>query len=182
MCAFTCSCHQPTSLQVPLRAQGHTLTLSPSNHYPQQMSCPDFYEWNARVQLTTWHPAPKGATRVLPSDYASKHWSGLIKDYYAARVRLHQEQALADAARGRPLNNTAVAALEAEHAYVHTHTHTHTHTSFHSGTCTHAHTYTHTHTHTHPPIQVQLDHRHGQVPNNSSWRRARSFGCDAEEV
>ena len=81
-----------------------------------------------------------------PSDYASKHWSGLIKDYYAARVRLHQEQALADAARGRPLNNTAVAALEAEHAYVHTHTHTHTHT--HPSIQVRAHTHTHTHTHT----------------------------------
>ena len=52
-----------------------------------------------------------------PIDYASKHWSGLIKDYYAARVQLHQKQALADAAKGKPLDRTAIAAIEALHAY-----------------------------------------------------------------
>ena len=86
--------------------------------YPQNlMSCPDFYEWNARVQLTTWHPVAKGSTQIQPSDYAAKQWSGLIEDYYAARVRLHQRQALADASKGRPLDTNATAALEAEHAY-----------------------------------------------------------------
>jgi alpha-N-acetylglucosaminidase len=88
----------------------------PDGSYPH-MSCPDFYEWNARVQLTTWHPTPKGSTRIQLSDYAAKQWSGLIKDYYAARVRLHQEQALASAAKGRPLDNNATALLEAEYAY-----------------------------------------------------------------
>ena len=28
-------------------------------------TCPDFYEWNARVQLTSWQPTPKGAS-VIP--------------------------------------------------------------------------------------------------------------------
>ena len=50
-------------------------------------------------------------------DMLAKQWSGLIKDYYAARIRLHQRQALADAAKGRPLDTNATAALEAEHAY-----------------------------------------------------------------
>ena len=82
------------------------------------MSCPDFFEWNARVQLTTWHPTPKGTARLSNStDYAAKHWSGLIKDYYAVRMRLQQRQALADGAEGRPLDSRAIAALEAEHAY-----------------------------------------------------------------
>lgn len=85
-------------------------------NYPQ-MSCSDFYEWNARVQLTTWHPTPNGSTRVQPSDYAGKHWSGLIKDYYAVRVQLHRQQALVDAAKGQPLDANATAALEASHAY-----------------------------------------------------------------
>lgn len=82
-----------------------------------QMSCSDFYEWNARVQLTTWHPVAKGSMQIQLSDYAAKQWSGLIKDYYAARIRLHQRQALTDAAKGQPLDTNATAALEAEHAY-----------------------------------------------------------------
>lgn len=46
------------------------------------MSCADFYEFNARSQLTTWNPTPKGAAVIPggPIDYASKHWSGLIND------------------------------------------------------------------------------------------------------
>jgi len=46
------------------------------------LDCPDFYEWNARCQLTTWIPTPVGATVKPdgPDDYASKHWSGLIND------------------------------------------------------------------------------------------------------
>ena len=51
------------------------------------------------------------------SDYAGKHWSGLIRDYYGGRVKLYQKQALADAAKGQPLNTTALAAIEAMHAY-----------------------------------------------------------------
>jgi alpha-N-acetylglucosaminidase len=56
--------------------------------YPTITTCAKFYEWNARVQLTSWNPTPKDATAVPdgPIDYASKHWSGLIGDYYAERV------------------------------------------------------------------------------------------------
>ena len=45
-----------------------------------QVACADFYEWNARSQLTTWNPTPPGAAKKPdgPDDYASKHWSGLI--------------------------------------------------------------------------------------------------------
>ena len=34
---------------------------------PQVKTCRDFYEWNARAQLTTW-----------AGGYAVKHWNGLI--------------------------------------------------------------------------------------------------------
>jgi len=90
----------------------------PDGNYPK-MSCPDFYEWNARTQLTTWNPTPKDSKQIPggPIDYASKHWAGLIKDYYGKRVQLHQTQALADAAKGQPLDKTAIAAIEALHAY-----------------------------------------------------------------
>jgi alpha-N-acetylglucosaminidase len=44
----------------------------------------DQYEWNARVQITTWGNrtcADKGGLR----DYAHKEWQGLLKDFYAKR-------------------------------------------------------------------------------------------------
>jgi hypothetical protein len=41
--------------------------------YPTITSCEKFYEWNARVQLTTWNPTPQGATKIPggPIDYVS---------------------------------------------------------------------------------------------------------------
>lgn len=44
----------------------------------------DLYEWNARVQITTWGnrtAADNGGLR----DYAHKEWSGLLKDFYYNR-------------------------------------------------------------------------------------------------
>jgi alpha-N-acetylglucosaminidase len=42
------------------------------------------YEWNARVQITTWgnrYCADTGGLR----DYAHKEWQGLLKDFYYVR-------------------------------------------------------------------------------------------------
>lgn len=44
----------------------------------------DLYEWNARVQITTWgnrNAADEGGLR----DYAHKEWSGILKDFYCKR-------------------------------------------------------------------------------------------------
>lgn len=44
----------------------------------------DLYEWNARVQITTWgnrECADKGGLR----DYAHKEWNGILKDFYYKR-------------------------------------------------------------------------------------------------
>lgn len=43
--------------------------------YPTITNCVKFYEWNARVQLTTWNPTPKGATQIPggPIDYVNAH-------------------------------------------------------------------------------------------------------------
>eukprot|EP00927_Polykrikos_kofoidii_P006951 TRINITY_DN1282_c0_g2_i1.p1 TRINITY_DN1282_c0_g2~~TRINITY_DN1282_c0_g2_i1.p1 ORF type:complete len:848 (-),score=115.97 TRINITY_DN1282_c0_g2_i1:42-2261(-) len=74
-------------------------------------TCSDFFEWNARSQITTWLPAKLDMTAWpfdTPLDYAAKHWSGLIKDYYAARVHVVAAQALKDASVGKVLNRTAV--------------------------------------------------------------------------
>lgn len=73
-------------------------------------SCEHFYEWNARVQITTWDPTPAGAAKPGKEtvDYASKHWSGLIRDYYAKRVKITAHQAELDNAAGRPLDGAAL--------------------------------------------------------------------------
>ena len=44
----------------------------------------DLYEWNARVQITTWGNrtcADEGGLR----DYAHKEWNGILKDFYYKR-------------------------------------------------------------------------------------------------
>ena len=44
----------------------------------------DHYEWNARVQITTWgnrHAAERGGLR----EYAHKEWNGVLRDYYYPR-------------------------------------------------------------------------------------------------
>ena len=71
------------------------------------------------MQLTTWNPTTKDAKAPPggPLDYASKHWSGLIKDYYAARARLVMKQAQTDAAAGKKLDTAAVDRIKAQHAY-----------------------------------------------------------------
>jgi len=56
----------------------------------ENISCADFYEWNARSQLTTWYPplSPSGEGGLIPrdGDYARKQWSGLCSGFYATRV------------------------------------------------------------------------------------------------
>ena len=54
----------------------------------------DQYEWNARVQITTWGNrtcADQGGLR----DYAHKEWQGLLKDFYYKRWSIYM-QALND--------------------------------------------------------------------------------------
>jgi alpha-N-acetylglucosaminidase len=81
--------------------------------------CAHFYEWNARCQITSWNPTPEGAKEVPdgPIDYAAKHWSGLIADYYAARVDKVLAAAMEDAAKGQPLDESKFELVKATHAY-----------------------------------------------------------------
>ena len=84
--------------------------------------CDDFMEWNARAQLTTWHPVdspshptpnPEGSGHEpWPGhidDYARKQWAGLVGDYYLPRVEQYVEQGLADADAGRCAPDPALA-------------------------------------------------------------------------
>merc|ERR1719188_2074093 len=87
----------------------------------------DFYEvgplkqpgGNARVQITTWDPTRKDAPKPGKDtvDYADKHWSGLIGDYYKPRVEVVMKQALIDAKAGRALDEAAVDRAKAILAY-----------------------------------------------------------------
>ncbi|CAJ1949486.1 unnamed protein product [Cylindrotheca closterium] len=82
-------------------------------------NCANFYEFNARSQITTWNPTPKDSKSIPggPIDYAAKHWNGLIKDYYIRRAADLLGRAIEDKTAGRPLNQTAVDELFASHAY-----------------------------------------------------------------
>lgn len=81
------------------------------------ISCADFYEWNARAQLTTWYPPTSRAYNVSApniNNYASKQWQGLVGSFYASRVRTVLAVALASAPG--PLNasreNSEIAAMQ----------------------------------------------------------------------
>ena len=57
-------------------------------HTPEEK---DRYEWNARVQITTWGDrvaADKGGLR----DYAHKEWNGLLRDFYYMRWKVYFDE------------------------------------------------------------------------------------------
>lgn len=69
----------------------------------------DLYEWNARVQITTWgnrYCADTGGLR----DYAHKEWNGLLKDFYYPRWKQYLD-ILSDELHGKlpvlPVGNSS---------------------------------------------------------------------------
>lgn len=78
----------------------------------------DLYEWNARVQITTWGPrecADKGKLR----DYAHKEWNGILKDFYYPRWEAYW-QTLRDNFEGKPLVELDYYAMEEPWTLSHT--------------------------------------------------------------
>lgn len=70
----------------------------------------DLYEWNARVQITTWGNrvcANDGGLR----DYAHKEWNGLLKDFYYKRWAAYW-QTLQDVLDGKPMMELDYYAME----------------------------------------------------------------------
>lgn len=70
----------------------------------------DLYEWNARVQITTWGNrtcADEGGLR----DYAHKEWNGLLKDFYYKRWTSYW-QTLQDVLDGKELVTLDFYAME----------------------------------------------------------------------
>lgn len=61
----------------------------------------NLYEWNARVQITTWGnrtAADEGGLR----DYAHKEWSGILKDFYRMRWSAYFDYLQASLEGGNP--------------------------------------------------------------------------------
>lgn len=70
----------------------------------------DLYEWNARVQITTWGDrvcANEGGLR----DYAHKEWNGILKDFYYKRWAAYW-QTLQDVLDGKPMVELDYYAME----------------------------------------------------------------------
>ncbi len=113
---------KPSQPIAPLTTATHARALSPPPPPPSPSfrSGADFYEWNARVQLTTWNPTVPGATQIPggPIDYASKHWSGLISGYYGSRAAMAQRMALQAAAGGQGWDKDAWTRAKATHASI----------------------------------------------------------------
>ena len=54
-------------------------------HTPEEKN---LYEWNARVQLTTWGNR-SASERGNLHDYAHKEWNGILKDFYYMRWKTY---------------------------------------------------------------------------------------------
>eukprot|EP01064_Diplonema_japonicum_P009889 TRINITY_DN17307_c0_g2_i1.p1 TRINITY_DN17307_c0_g2~~TRINITY_DN17307_c0_g2_i1.p1 ORF type:complete len:722 (+),score=146.96 TRINITY_DN17307_c0_g2_i1:36-2201(+) len=70
--------------------------LSDAQQWGKAKGNPAYYDWNARNQVTLW--GPKGEI----TDYASKQWSGLVKDYYKPRWELYLSTCAQASASGSP--------------------------------------------------------------------------------
>ena len=77
----------------------------------------DHYEWNARVQITTWgnrQAAEQGGLR----EYAHKEWSGVLRDFYYPRWKAYFE-ALYDTLDGKPMAQLDFYAMDEKWTLMH---------------------------------------------------------------
>lgn len=69
-------------------ARAWTASTSQDSNSSRPNDLADFYEYNARNQITLW--GPNGEI----NDYASKQWDGLIRSYYVPRWKIFVEYTL----------------------------------------------------------------------------------------
>ena len=67
-------------------------------HTPEEKN---LYEWNARVQITTWGNR-SASERGNLHDYAHKEWNGILKDFYYLRWKTYFD-ALTATLEGNPM-------------------------------------------------------------------------------
>ena len=110
--------------------------------YPTITSCPAFYEWNARVQLTTWNPTGKSHTHhssVAAINTATKQlpgWGVLPRSMalmptngdrnFSSRIIGSGHRVSAFQTPARHLVCCPHAYTAPTHIHIHIHTHTHT--------------------------------------------------------
>ncbi|KAG0024129.1 hypothetical protein BGZ81_007821 [Podila clonocystis] len=63
----------------------------------------DYMEFNARNQITWWGPQGQRAL----TDYASKHWGGLVKEFYYPRWQIFVDRVVSAVQAGKPLDYEA---------------------------------------------------------------------------
>lgn len=86
-----------------------------------------YYEWQARSQVSTWWPMAPSALlsndtfTKLPvlDNYANKHWNGLIRDFYAARVQCYVDQFTVDLPPHPPSPSQCQIGHEVPSTYLH---------------------------------------------------------------
>lgn len=77
----------------------------------------DHYEWNARVQITTWgnrDAAERGGLR----EYAHKEWNGVLRDFYYPRWKAYFD-ALAATLDGKPMREFDFYAMDEKWTLMH---------------------------------------------------------------
>lgn len=70
----------------------------------------DLYEWNARVQVTTWGNRTAANNGGL-HDYAHKEWNGLLRDFYYNRWKIWIDQQI-EQLNGAPMEDIDFYAIE----------------------------------------------------------------------
>ncbi|KFH63695.1 hypothetical protein MVEG_10388 [Podila verticillata NRRL 6337] len=63
----------------------------------------DYMEFNARNQITWW--GPQGQQGL--ADYASKHWGGVVKEFYGPRWQIFVDRVVSAVQAGKPLDYEA---------------------------------------------------------------------------
>ena len=77
----------------------------------------DHYEWNARVQITTWGNRSAAETGKL-REYAHKEWSGVLRDYYYPRWKTYFD-ALSATLDGQPMRKFDFYAMDEQWTLLH---------------------------------------------------------------
>ncbi|KAG0253365.1 hypothetical protein BG011_006404 [Mortierella polycephala] len=81
-------------------ARAATLAKGNATLAPGMERYADYLESNARNQVTWWGPAGEGSLE----DYGSKHWGGLVKDYYYHRWQIFVDRMVSAVKQGHPLD------------------------------------------------------------------------------
>jgi len=75
----------------------------------------NLYEMNARTLVTLWGPLDKRGPRIF--DYGWREWSGLIKDYYLERWKMHHAMLRKHLVDGTPYDESSIQQIHGHAAF-----------------------------------------------------------------